>query len=175
MAIEFPQPRQDNPFDRWKWVANAKSPLQQNQPNLGRPGVPFSKSNMNPGLGNPKSVSPKLNNIVNVNGAVVTPPPLDTPAICDSATRRTFYRVTATQNMVLSGVSRDIAGNVLGNCTVIVFRTEDNSFVAKTTSDVSGNWSIPIVVGGPFFLVEYKAGTPDVAGTSVNTLLPTVA
>jgi hypothetical protein len=78
-------------------------------------------------------------------------------------------------SMILGGVSRDSAGNVLGSCRVMVFRTEDNSFVTETTSDASGIWSIQLLVGGPFFLVAYKSGGPDVAGTSLNTIVPEVA
>ena len=74
--------------------------------------------------------------------------------------------------MSLSGRSLDSTGATLGNCRVLIFRTEDNSFVLETTSDASGNWSVTLNKGGPFFLVEYKAGSPDVAGTSLNTLAP---
>jgi len=75
-------------------------------------------------------------------------------------------------NMSMSGVSKDSAGATLGSCRVMIFRTEDNSFVTETTSDASGNWSVGLLKGGPFFAVAYKAGSPDVAGTTVNTLTP---
>lgn len=80
-----------------------------------------------------------------------------------------------TLNMVLSYISRDAAGAPLGNCRVMIFRTEDMSFVGETTSDASGNWSLSMMKGGPFFFVEYKAGSPDRAGTSLNTLVPVQA
>lgn len=83
-----------------------------------------------------------------------------------------FDKVMGRLNMVLSGVSRDSAGAPLGNCRVMIFRTEDKSFILETQSDASGNWAVSMLVGGPFFLVEYKAGSPDVAGTSVNTIVP---
>jgi hypothetical protein len=85
-----------------------------------------------------------------------------------------FTRVMGVVNMVLSGVSRDSAGATLGLCRVMIFRTEDKAFVMETTSDASGNWSVSLLVGGPFFLVEYLAGAPDRAGTSLNTLAPAV-
>lgn len=77
------------------------------------------------------------------------------------------------KNYFLTGVSRDAFGVALASCKVMVFRAEDKSFVAETVSDGIGNWSICVMQGGPFFLVQYKAGVPDYAGTSVNTLVPT--
>jgi len=83
-----------------------------------------------------------------------------------------FRSVGGILSMMLSGTSRDSAGVALGNCQVLIFRTADKSFVAETTSDANGAWSVEMMKGGPFFLVEYLAGTPDVAGTSVNTVVP---
>ena len=83
-----------------------------------------------------------------------------------------FRSVMGRSNLTLSGVSRDSAGAILGLCQVLVFRTEDKSFVYETQSDANGAWSLTVNKGGPFFLVEYKAGSPDVAGTSLNTLAP---
>ena len=85
---------------------------------------------------------------------------------------RPFRSFKGSYNSTLNGVSRDSAGATLGNCRVMIFRTQDMSFVMETTSDASGNWSVTLNKGGPFFLVEYKTGSPDVAGTSVNTLTP---
>jgi hypothetical protein len=82
-------------------------------------------------------------------------------------------RLQARTNFGLAGVSRDSSGAVLGSCTIKLFRTADDTLAAKTVSDASGNWSLPVMLSGPFYLVEYKAGSPDVAGTSVNTLVPT--
>ena len=75
-------------------------------------------------------------------------------------------------NTTLAGVSRDSTGAPLGLCTVKVFRTADDTKAAQTVSDASGNWSMTLNLSGPFYLVEYKSGAPDVAGTSVNTLVP---
>ena len=77
-----------------------------------------------------------------------------------------------TLNMSLTGISRDSAGVALGGCTVLLFRTQDRTLVAETVSDGAGNYSFSVMKGGPFFLVEYKAGSPDVSGTSLNTLVP---
>ena len=87
-------------------------------------------------------------------------------------TAKAFRSKTGAKNLTMTGVSRDSAGAILGNCRVMIFTTGDNLFVMETTSDGSGNWSVTLNKSGPFFLVEYKAGAPDLAGTSVNTLVP---
>lgn len=79
-------------------------------------------------------------------------------------------RKTATINRVIAGVSRDSVGAILGNCRVLIFRTSDNTLLAELLSDAGGIWRHNTFDPGPFFLVEYKAGAPDLAGTSVNTL-----
>jgi hypothetical protein len=80
----------------------------------------------------------------------------------------------STKVMLFNGVTRDGNGNPLGGVTVKLFNTINDVKVAQTVSDGSGNWSIaPPNVSGTFFVVEYLAGAPDRAGTSVNTLVPT--
>lgn len=74
-------------------------------------------------------------------------------------------------SLYISGVTRDSTGAVLGGCVVQLFRTSDDAIIAEQVSDGStGAYSFPILVGGPFYVVAYKAGTPDLAGTTVNTL-----
>lgn len=76
----------------------------------------------------------------------------------------------------LSGVSRDSAGAALGGCTVKVFLTGNDTKQFETVSDGSGNWSIDVGANpGPFYYVEYKIGSPDQAGTSINTNVPATA
>lgn len=76
------------------------------------------------------------------------------------------------RNAVLSGITRDATAAPLGLCTVDMFKTLTDEKVATTTSDVSGNFSFNIApVSGPFYLVAYLVGSPDVAGTTVNTLV----
>ena len=72
----------------------------------------------------------------------------------------------------ITGVTRDSTGSALGSCTVDLFQTGGDIFVGSTTSDGSGNFTIVTPNNaGTFYLVAYKAGSPDVAGTSVNTLV----
>ena len=59
---------------------------------------------------------------------------------------------------------------------VELFYTDTDQSVSKKVSDpTTGAFSFLIgPSGGNFYLVAYKAGSPDVAGTTVNTLLPVV-
>lgn len=71
----------------------------------------------------------------------------------------------------LSGITRDSTGAVLGGCDVHLFQTGTDIEVGQTTSDGSGNFSFSLGNNaGYFYLVAYKTGSPDVAGTSINTL-----
>lgn len=78
----------------------------------------------------------------------------------------------STYNASITGVTRDSSSVALGNCVVQLFRTLDDLSLGETVSDGSGNYQIfPVPnVGGPYYIVAYKAGSPDVAGTTVNTL-----
>ncbi len=73
----------------------------------------------------------------------------------------------------IGGFTRDSNGATIGGCTVNLFRTSDNVFIASTTSDSSGYFHIPATTGANYFLVGYLAGSPDVEGTTVNTLTAT--
>lgn len=72
----------------------------------------------------------------------------------------------------LHGVTKDSAGAPLGSCVVQVFRTSDDAFQSEVTSSAAGQYVMYPDVAGPFYIVAYKAGSPDVAGTTVNTLEP---
>lgn len=71
----------------------------------------------------------------------------------------------------ITGVTRDSAGAALGSCTVQMFRTSDDAYMGETTSDGSGNYTLVSPGNFNLYLVAYKAGATDVAGTTVNTLL----
>ena len=70
------------------------------------------------------------------------------------------------------GVTRDQYGTPLGSCVVQLFRTSDDLFIMEMTSDSNGNfllqsWYTP----DAHYIVAYKAGSTDVFGTTVNTLV----
>lgn len=177
MPIAFP------PSDRgpdWDWASRLQEPdLYQCAPNLAAVGEEFMADHLSPGL---PGDAPLINRAVNLCNPGVDyempefmvgaqPCLVLVPAPAADA-RFSVLQFNNSSNLFLIGISRSSTGAVLGNCQVMVFRTEDRSLVAETTSDGSGNWSVSLMKGGPFFLVEYKAGVPDVAGTSVNTLVP---
>lgn len=70
------------------------------------------------------------------------------------------------------GVTRDQYGSPIGACVVQLFRTADDLFIMEIASDASGNfllqsWYTP----DTHYIVAYKAGSPDIFGTTVNTLV----
>ena len=85
----------------------------------------------------------------------------------------------------LSGTSRDSAGSPLASCTITVLRMETSppylgniysqAYIIEgtTTSDGSGNYTVNVSMGNLFQILFYKAGSPDVAGITVNNLTAT--
>jgi hypothetical protein len=75
---------------------------------------------------------------------------------------------------LLSGVTRDSTGTILGSCSVDLMRSSDDLKFDGTTSDAAGNFTFKAAqYGTNYYIVAYKPGSPDVAGTSVATLQPT--
>ena len=72
-----------------------------------------------------------------------------------------------------TGISRDSSGNVLANATLYLISLPSYDMVAQTVSDDSGNFRFDILPPGPYQIQAYLAGSPDLAGASVNTLQPT--
>lgn len=81
-------------------------------------------------------------------------------------------RPFTTTILRIVGVTKDSTGAPLAGCTVDLFRTIDNVMIDSVVSDASGNY-VFTSAGTQFsyYIVAYKAGAPDVAGTTVNTLL----
>ena len=76
----------------------------------------------------------------------------------------------STINARITGITKDSTGATLGSCVVQLFRTVDEVFMSESISDGAGAYTLTAIGSGPFFIVAYKAGSPDVAGTTVNTL-----
>ena len=76
------------------------------------------------------------------------------------------------RNWVISGVTKDSGGAILGSCTVDLFLTQGDTWAKSTVSDATtGAYSFLVSGNGnDYYCVAYKAGSPDVAGTTVNTL-----
>jgi hypothetical protein len=68
----------------------------------------------------------------------------------------------------------DSGSTPVPNAVVQIFRTSTDEFQRETTADQSGYYEAGTdKVGEGHYLVAYKAGSPDIAGTTVNTLTPT--
>lgn len=79
------------------------------------------------------------------------------------------------QRWVISGVTKDSAGTILPFCTVQLFNTNDDSFISEMISDSVGSFVFSLNgSANPKYAVAYLVGSPDVAGTTVNTLTPTL-
>ena len=75
---------------------------------------------------------------------------------------------------VISGVTKDSTGAILGSCNVQLFETITDQYISDTTSDATtGAYTFRNVspMSRAYYIVAYKAGSPDVAGTTVNTLV----
>jgi hypothetical protein len=87
-----------------------------------------------------------------------------------------FFRsqVMSGVNWSISGITKDSSGSVLGSCVVELFYTQTDFPLSKVTSDATtGAYSFNCSPNaGNYYAVAYKAGSPDVAGTTVNTLAP---
>lgn len=69
------------------------------------------------------------------------------------------------------GITKDSAGVALGNCIVDLFYTNNDVLASNVESDASGNFTFLVSPSQTCYIVAYKAGSPDVAGTSINTLV----
>lgn len=70
----------------------------------------------------------------------------------------------------VSGITIDQLGARLPSCVVKAFNSVTNVFVTSTMSDATGAYTLLLPAGNTYFLVAYKPGSPDQAGTSVNTI-----
>jgi hypothetical protein len=72
----------------------------------------------------------------------------------------------------LTGTTRDAFGAPLAGCDVELFRAVDDVKLDQTTSDANGLF---VFRGARLqqlhYVRAYKVGSPDVAGTTVNTLV----
>ena len=80
------------------------------------------------------------------------------------------------QNLRISGVTKDSGGGLLGNCIVKLMRSDTDAMVFQTVSDSLGNFVVQLPVGfsqantKTYYMTAYLAGSPDVMGTTINTL-----
>ena len=84
---------------------------------------------------------------------------------------------------IIKGRTLDFAANPLANCTVVVLIVSKlvvnnnnyaNPVEATTTSDGSGNYSVDVHGTGPYQVMAYLPGSPDVAGVTLDTVVPVI-
>lgn len=76
----------------------------------------------------------------------------------------------------ISGITRVLSTGVpLGSCVVELYLTATDEPLMKTTSDANGYFIFSVARFSPatHYMVAYKVGAPDVAGTTLNTLTGT--
>jgi hypothetical protein len=75
----------------------------------------------------------------------------------------------------IKGQCVDASGNVAAGAIVQAFRTSDDAFAGLVDANsTDGQFSVPSPYPGvAHYLVAYKPGSPDIGGTTVNTLIPT--
>jgi hypothetical protein len=76
----------------------------------------------------------------------------------------------AQPTFVITGTTNDLAGNVLAGCRVAIYQTSTDNIILQGISDSNGYYRFDVPQGIAFYVVAYKAGSPDVVGTTVNTL-----
>lgn len=81
------------------------------------------------------------------------------------------YPTGARTAWSISGVTRDVYGSPLGGCTVRLFNTALNTLQDTQVSGADGTYQLMTVYTDAHYVVAYKAGGPDVAGVTVNTLV----
>jgi hypothetical protein len=86
------------------------------------------------------------------------------------APRRAKMGIPRFPSMTISGVTRDSAGVPLAACRVELFRSSDDVKVGETTSDGGGNYTFRVGLGQQYYAIAYQGGSPDLAGTTVNTM-----
>jgi hypothetical protein len=75
----------------------------------------------------------------------------------------------------LRGTCVDASDVAVANPIVQAFRTADDAYLGEVQAHTDGTYGVGIEVaaGTACYLVAYKPGSPDIAGTTVNTLTPT--
>jgi len=105
--------------------------------------------------------------------AVGLPSLIDAPTLIPSVVHE--LRPYPPTSFRITGTTKDSTGAALGNCIVDWFNTADDVKIDTVTSDANGLFEFRTAGQPPnaYYLVAYKAGSPDVAGVTVNTLVGT--
>lgn len=87
------------------------------------------------------------------------------------------HSLLKTPRLVVSGLTKDDTGTATAGFTVYLFdmTTGTPVCVQTTVSDSSGRYSFNVPLGVTYWAVDYKTGSPDKTGATVNTLVGTSA
>jgi hypothetical protein len=80
------------------------------------------------------------------------------------------YTTGSRHRKVYTGQTLNASGAALGGCTVMLFNTATGQIVDTQVSDAGGNYKVTDPNAVACFVVAYLPGSPDVAGTTINTL-----
>lgn len=80
-----------------------------------------------------------------------------------------------SQNRFMRGTCVDASDVPVAFAIVQAFRTSDDAFMGEAQGYQDGTYIVPVasLAGVQHYLVAYKPGAPDIAGTTVNTLTNT--
>lgn len=77
------------------------------------------------------------------------------------------------RRFIVTGTTTDRSGAALASCTVRLYETASNNVMdTGVVSDASGVYVATSPSSTTCYAVAYKSGSPDVQGTTVNTLTP---
>jgi hypothetical protein len=90
--------------------------------------------------------------------------------------------IDSTEKWFITGTTMDSNSSPVANCRVIVLLTYKikansdnygNPIIGETVSDTNGCYSLQVVYSGPYQVIAYLPGSPDLAGVTVNSIIPT--
>lgn len=75
----------------------------------------------------------------------------------------------------LRGTCKDSGGTAVANAIVHGFVSATDAFLGQVNGNTDGTYCLGVETAKSTqcYMVAYKAGSPDIAGSTVNTLLPT--
>lgn len=86
---------------------------------------------------------------------------------------RVWPNAGANGRLSFVGVTRDQYGSAIGSCTVRCFRLSTLELTSQVISDASsGAFTITSPYSEAHFLTVHLTGTPNIAGATVDTLIP---
>lgn len=81
--------------------------------------------------------------------------------------------LTGQRRNIVTGTTIAANGAVLASCIVKLYETASDAIMdTGVTSDANGVYVATSPNSTACYAVAYKAGSPDVEGTTVNTLIP---